>query len=128
MRILIADADDFEARIYVRAFQTRRYDVDVVGDGETCLIEAQTHRPDVIVLDYILPHRGGFAVLEGLRADERTARIPVVVLARGVQSHDVDQTAVFGSYPFFIKPYTHPETVVQRVELLMQEGLRPLSI
>jgi DNA-binding response OmpR family regulator len=121
MRILIANADDFEARIYVRAFKTRLFEADVVGDGDACLAEARTHRPDVIVLDLVLPHRGGFAVLEGLCADERTSRIPVVVLARAARSHDVERTTVYGSYPFFIKPFARPDAIVQYVEALMKQ-------
>lgn len=128
MRILIADADEFEARIYVRAFQTRLFDVDVVGDGETCLAEARSHRPDVIVLDLVLPQRGGFAVLEGLRVDERTSRIPVVVLARAARSHDVEQTTIYGSYPFFIKPFVRPDMVVRSIEAMMEQRMRSIPV
>jgi len=123
MRILIADADDFEARIYVRAFMTRSFDVDVVGDGEACLEEVRARPPDAILLDLMLPRRDGFGVLERLQTDASTANIPVVVVANTAQRADIERSCRFGHCPFFIKPFVSPNAIVGSVEALIRGAM-----
>jgi DNA-binding response OmpR family regulator len=122
MRILIADADDFEARIYVRAFAASAVEADVVDSGEACLAEARLRLPDGILLDLLLPRRDGFSILEDLRSNEATARIPVAVFARAAKPEDIVRSSRFGACPFFIKRFVSPAAIAKRVKAFVSFG------
>jgi CheY-like chemotaxis protein len=79
-RVLVID-DGAEARELYGAFlEYHGFRVDVAADGASGLAKARATKPDAIVLDYSMPRMDGEQVIEGLRQDERTRRIPVLML------------------------------------------------
>lgn len=77
----------------------------VVGafDGEAGIAMAKKEKPDLILLDLILPKKDGFAVLSALKADEATSGIPVIVLTNLEQSVDVEKALEFGAKNYLVK-------------------------
>lgn len=66
--------------------QKNGYDVETAYDGDECLRRVEDVRPDLIVLDVMMPHKHGYDVCKELRRGERTASIPVILLT-AVESH-----------------------------------------
>ena len=93
------------------------YEVLSADDGSRGFATAQRRSPDVIVLDLMMPVMDGFAVLEALRANERTAGVPVLVLT-AIQSGDIEgRCAELGAASFVRKPF-EPDELVRAVGAL----------
>jgi DNA-binding response OmpR family regulator/tetratricopeptide (TPR) repeat protein len=87
--VLIVEDDRELARLCARALEGQGYAVRQVHDGITALQAVETHAPDLILLDLLLPKKDGRAVLTALTSLERTAEIPVVVMSGIFKGRDV---------------------------------------
>ncbi len=90
-RILLAEDDRFLRRAAEATLKRVGHTVLTAADGEEALAKARTERPDLILLDLIMPRLQGFEVLRLLKADPATADIPVIVLSNLGQDRDVQQ-------------------------------------
>jgi DNA-binding response OmpR family regulator len=81
----------------------RGYEVISTLDGELGLISAKTRKPDMILLDLILPKKNGFEVLKELKADPETASIPVVVLTNLSEMGDIGKVLEYGVTTYLVK-------------------------
>ena len=78
-RILVVDDDKEIVRIIRAYLQQAGYTVLIAYDGETALHIIRSDRPDLVVLDLMMPEMDGFSVIEALRAKQETATIPIIV-------------------------------------------------
>src|SRR6185436_9188437 len=100
------------------------YEVDVADDGAAGLARAKETRPDLVVLDLMLPRMDGFRLLRALRADELT--MPVLVLtARGEESDKV-RCLKLGADDYLTKPFGLLE-LLARVEALLRRVARQVT-
>ena len=83
--------------------------VDTHSDGETALEAVRHRRPDLIILDVMLPNRSGYDVLNDLRADEEHAEIPVLMLTARGQKKDRELGERLGANRFMTKPFSNAE-------------------
>jgi CheY-like chemotaxis protein len=81
VRVLFVEDDVSVAQMYRLKLELDGYTVDIAGDGLVALEKARSHHPDIIFLDIRLPKLDGLSVLEALRDDPETERIPVVILS-----------------------------------------------
>ncbi|MEX1177005.1 MAG: response regulator [Nitriliruptor sp.] len=82
------------------------YRVLEAGDGEQALARLAEELPDVVLLDVMMPKLDGWAVLERIKADPRTAEIPVVMLTAKVQDHDQVRGWSSGAAEYITKPFS----------------------
>jgi CheY-like chemotaxis protein len=120
MKVLLIDDDAFLASIYSQKFQREGYEVHVVTNGEDGLKAATAMKPDVIVLDLVMPRFDGFTVLERLKADANTKRIPVFVLTNLGQQQDIDRCMKLGAAGYIIKTQSLPDEIVQKVSVVLK--------
>lgn len=80
-------------------------------DGEAVLAAIAAERPDLLILDVMLPTLSGFDVLERLRADAALRRLPVLVLTAKGQARDREEADRLGADAFLAKPYANAELV-----------------
>lgn len=98
--------DDAAVRQFVSAvLQADGYEVLGAGDGAAGVATARAERPDVILLDLILPYASGFEVLRELRDDPSTRGIPVLVLSSQGGEDDVVRALDDGAEDVLIKPF-----------------------
>ncbi len=90
-RILLAEDDRFLRRAAEATLRRHGFDVLTAVDGEEALRLARAERPDLVLLDLIMPKLQGFEVLRALKEDAATANIPVVVVSNLGQDNDVRQ-------------------------------------
>jgi CheY-like chemotaxis protein len=114
--ILVCD-DDPSLRELVRAVLGERYRFVEAADGTEALVIARELRPDLIVLDVMLPGLSGIEVLEALRADEELRETPVVVIT--AWSHAEIEAQVAGADRFVSKPFD-PDDLSAAVEELLR--------
>ena len=86
---------------------------------------AQDHHPDLIVLDLMLPGQNGYAVLQELRAEPRTANVPVVILSAKTQPNDKHTAATLGADAYLTKPYSRSDLVAVVGSLLDKRAQTP---
>ncbi len=94
------------------------YQVDTHTDGATALEAVAARRPDMVILDVMLPNKSGYDILRELRAGETTARLPVLMLTARGQRRDREMAERFGASRFMTKPFSNSEMLSSVRELL----------
>ena len=115
-RILVAEDDRFLRKAAEMALKRQGYTVLTAADGEEALRAARSVLPDLILLDLIMPKVNGFDVLQALKKEAPTAKIPVIVMSNLGQDRDVQQAMGAGAAAYFIKTDLSLQALVQRVE------------
>lgn len=118
--ILLAD-DEAHLRTLVRTtLDQPGYRILESEDGATALALAQRERPDVVVLDWMMPNMTGLEVMSALRRDAATAGIPVILLTAKGQRSDVTQALASGASAYLAKPFS-PLELLAKVDELCRE-------
>jgi signal transduction histidine kinase len=120
-RVVVAD-DNADLRAYLLRVLGAHWRVEGVADGEAALAAARRELPDLIITDVMMPGLDGFAVLRELRADERTRRVPVIMLsARAGEEARVEGLGA-GADDYLVKPFSALELVARVQSLLTQRA------
>ncbi len=85
------------------------YDVEVVEDGEEALNSVKRAHPDLILLDLLMPKVDGFEVLKVLKGNEKTSKIPIVVLTAKAEETDRQRAMELGADNYMTKPFKPQE-------------------
>jgi len=102
MRILVVDDDPGVARMIDRAYRSRDWEVIEADDAIQAVFHAKHVRPDVVILDIVLPGTSGLSVLERIRAHKRTADLPVIVISGDAEA--AEEAMALGANSFHPKP------------------------
>jgi CheY-like chemotaxis protein len=121
-RILVAEDDRFLRKAAEMALKRQGYTVFTAADGEEALRSARSVLPDLILLDLIMPKLNGFDVLQALKTESPTAKIPVIVLSNLGQDRDVQQAMAAGAAAYLNKTELSLHALVQRVEATLTAG------
>ncbi len=97
------------------------YAVSSALNGDDGLRIARQEMPDLILLDLVLPQKGGFAVLEELKKDPATARIPVIIMSNLEGTGEVDRALALGATTFLVKMNYKLDEVVAKVRNILGE-------
>lgn len=117
--VLIVEDDVFLSQIYSKKFDMEGFKVSTADNGEKGFTEAQKKKPDIILLDVLLPKMDGFAVLAKLKASSDTKSIPVILLTNLGQKEDVDKGVEAGAVDYLIKAHFKPSEVVSKVKSVL---------
>lgn len=101
--ILVVEDDNFYGNIYRTKLSKEGFDVTVVGNGDTAIEFARFKRPDLILLDLILPMKDGFEILKELKADDKLKDIKVIVSSNLGQEEDIKRAKDLGASDYFVK-------------------------
>ncbi len=104
-KILVVDDEPALLRLMAFVLQKRGYTMVTAVNGDEALERAREHRPDLIVLDIMMPRRDGYQVAEALRADPEFAKTPIVMLAAKAQNEDIERGMEAGVDSFITKPF-----------------------
>lgn len=119
--VLIVEDDVFLSGIYQKKFEMEGFKVTMAGDGESGWQTAKKKKPDIILLDILLPKLDGFAVLEKLKKDGETKNIPVILLTNLGQKDDVEKGLEQGAADYLIKAHFKPSEVVDKVNKILKK-------
>ncbi len=123
-RILIVEDEQDIADLIGFNLQRGGFEVLKAHDGITGTETALRERPDLIVLDLMLPGRDGYAVFRELRRDSRTAEIPVIMLTARAQTEDRIQGLEAGADDYLTKPFS-PKELMLRVQAILKRAEAP---
>jgi signal transduction histidine kinase len=111
-QILWAD-DNADMRQYVADLLGRYYDVVTVPDGEAALEVVRTTLPDLVLSDIMMPRLDGFGLLKALRADARTARLPIILLSARTGEEAAVGGLDAGADDYLVKPFSARELLAR---------------
>jgi len=117
-RVLVVDDDAFIRRPLEFILRQEGYAPATAVDGEDCLRQVAQSRPDLIILDVMMPGRDGFDVCKTLKRDPELARIPIIMLSARGRELDRDRGLSLGVAEFMTKPYS-PSDLLRRIRELL---------
>jgi DNA-binding response OmpR family regulator len=117
--ILVVDDEKDLVQMVRYNLEQAGYDVIAAHDGKAGLEVALRHRPDAVVLDWMMPGLDGLEVCRQLRADARTARLPVIMLTAKAAEPDRVVGLEMGADDYLVKPFS-PRELVARVKALLR--------
>lgn len=117
-KVLIAD-DEPNIVISVEFLLKREgFQVLVAGDGEEALVKLRSEKPDLIVLDVMMPRKTGFEVCQEMRADSELKAIPILMLTAKGRDTEVAKGLALGADAYMTKPFSTADLVAKVRELL----------
>jgi DNA-binding response OmpR family regulator len=114
-RILLVEDDDALANVYVTRLQAEGFDVRRVSNGEEALATALTYKPNLVVLDVMMPKVSGFDVLDILRNTPETANLKIIMLTALSQSSDQERAKSLGADDYLVKSQVVIADVIDRI-------------
>jgi DNA-binding response OmpR family regulator len=114
-RILLVEDDDGLASVYVTRLQAEGFDVRRVANGEEALATALSYRPDLILLDVMMPKVSGFDVLDILRNTPETANLKIIMLTALSQQSDKERAEALGVDEYLVKSQVVIADVIERI-------------
>lgn len=120
-KVLIIEDDSSIIQMYSLKFQEAGYAVVQATTGVEGLEVAKKEKPDVILLDVIIPQYDGFVVTEKLQADPATKNIPIILLTNLAQEGDKDRGIKLGAKDYLIKAEFTPTEVLAKVQAFLKK-------
>jgi two-component system alkaline phosphatase synthesis response regulator PhoP len=120
-RILVVDDEIYIVHILDFSLGMEGYEVVTALDGEQALERARSEKPDLIVLDIMMPKLDGYETCKRLKADPETKDVPVILLS--AKGRNVDQKVGFevGADDYITKPFS-PRKLVERINAILGHG------
>lgn len=118
--IVVIEDDKFLRELISQKLMKEGYDVFGAVDGEEGFQMVKSKKPDLVLLDLILPGMDGFEVLEKLKKDPDVAGIPVIILSNLDQKEDMEKIFKLGAVDFLIKARSTPGEVVDKVREILK--------
>ncbi len=117
-RILIADDNAQNADLLAEYLGDGDFEIAIAGDGEATLEQVRSFRPDVLLLDIMMPRLSGFEVCKRLKGDPATRQLPILMITALDQPSDIERAVEAGTDDFLTKPI-HRTELLQRVNALL---------
>jgi DNA-binding response OmpR family regulator len=120
-KIMIVEDDPTLRDIYTTRFSAEGYTVATASDGEAALTTAVKEKPDLILLDIMMPKISGFDVLDILRATPETKDTKIVVMSALSQTADIEKGKSLGASAYLVKSQVTLSEVVEKVKAILTE-------
>ncbi|MBI2973781.1 MAG: response regulator, partial [Armatimonadetes bacterium] len=120
--ILIIDDQERSRSLYRALLLREGYEVLEAESGERGLELVKSAKPDVIILDLFLPALSGSDVLERIRADDSTKKIPIIVLSVEGEKDAIQKLLRLGAQDYLVKGFTPPKEVLSKLRTVMQKA------
>ncbi len=122
-KILVVDDEDDILNFLELVLSEKGYEVVTASGGQEALTRAQLERPDLVLLDIMMPQMDGWEVLKLLRVDEETAEIPVAMLSARTEARDRVQGLQEGAIDYICKPFSLSELLGKIEAIFSQAGV-----
>ncbi|WP_168915915.1 response regulator transcription factor [Microcella flavibacter] len=117
-RVLVADDDIDLNDLVTMKLEGAGHEVTSVFDGEDALVRALAEKPDLIVLDWMLPRRNGLEVCRAVRSDGTLSGTRILMLTARAQEVDVERAFAAGAEEYITKPFSPRELLLRATTLL----------
>jgi CheY-like chemotaxis protein len=119
-KIIIIDDDKINQDILSTAFNQKGYNVLSVFDSRQCIEEIGKYKPDLILLDLLMPGLNGFEVLQIMKRELIIPRIPVIVLTALKEEVNIKKSLELGAIDYWLKTDYNPSQLVEKINRILE--------
>jgi len=119
-KILVVEDDKFLRELIIKKLLGEGYDVVEAADGEEGVKKIREEKPDLVLLDLILPGIDGFGVLSQMREDQSVSSTPVIILSNLGQKDDVERGLKLGAVDYLIKAHFTPGEIIEKIKNILK--------
>ncbi len=121
IKVLIIEDDSFILEMYKIKFESSNFEVISANDGIKGLKILEKEKPDIILLDIIMPKKDGFSVLKAIRSNPALEKIPVILLTNLGQRENIEKGFELGATGYIIKAHFTPSEIVKKVRDVLEK-------
>jgi DNA-binding response OmpR family regulator len=114
--ILLVEDDTFLVDMYSRKFADYGYAVITASNGKQALEHIKTKKPNIILMDVVMPEMDGFETLKAIKSDASMKDVPVIMLTNLGQKEEVEKALQMGASDYLIKAHFTPTEVANKVK------------
>jgi CheY-like chemotaxis protein len=126
-KILIVEDDKFLRTVLAKRLKEEGFEIEEAVDGEDALQKIILSKPDLILLDIILPKKSGFTLLNEIKQDPNLSSIPIVVISQLSQPEDIAKGKEFGVKEYVVKANTSIEEIIGIVKQFLDKVIHTLT-
>lgn len=119
MKILLVEDDRFFRKFYVEKLKESGFEIDEADDGTQGLEKMRSFKPDLVILDIIMPNKDGFEVLKEIKTDSALNKIPVLVFSTLGQEQDVEKAKKIGAADYVNKSLFDFNDLLNKINTLI---------
>ena len=113
--LLLVEDDPFISSLLKVRFNSEGFTVLYAADGEAALIMLRQEKPDLVLLDLILPKKSGFEIMEAMQADPQLNKVPIIIVSNLGQDSDIARGQELGAVAYFVKAKTSIDNLIEKV-------------
>jgi len=114
--ILLVEDDPFLIDIYTTKLKESGFSVEVANDGEVALRKARENKPDLVILDIVLPQIDGWEILRKIKSEPEFKNLKVIILSNLGQKEEVEKGMKLGAVKYLIKAHYTPSQVIKEIK------------
>jgi len=118
-KVLIIEDDEFLRELILRKVESEGFNVSIACNGEEGLKKIREEKPQLVLLDLILPNMDGFEVLTKVKEDEELSSIPVVIPSNLGQKEDIEKALKIGAADYLIKAHFTPSKIIEKIRNIL---------
>lgn len=115
-KILVVEDETFLVKIYAVKLRAEGFEVDIATDGVEAVKMVEADKPDLILLDLVLPKMNGFEALEKIKSKPANKDIPVIVLSNLSQEEDIKRAQTLGATIYLVKADFSIQDIVSKIK------------
>lgn len=119
-KVLIVEDDVFMARMYLKIFSHENFEVVMASNGEDGLNKAREIKPDIMLLDIMMPKMNGFQVLETMKKEPALMNIPIIMLSNLAGDQDIEEAKNKGATDYIVKSNYTPHQIIGMVNKVLE--------
>ncbi|RLF61992.1 MAG: response regulator [Thermoplasmata archaeon] len=119
-KILLVEDDPFLIDIYTTKLKKSGFGMTVAKDGDSALRAVKEEKPDLVLLDIVLPHIDGWEILKKIKNNKELKDVKIIVLSNLGQKQEVEKGLELGAVKYLIKAHYTPSEIVKEVEKILK--------
>ena len=119
-KILVVEDDKYLSGAYKVKLLKMGYDVQTASDGDEALTVLKNYRPDLILLDLIMPVKDGFVTLGEIKKNDNLKNIPVLIATNLGQKEDIEKGMKLGAVDYLVKTDTSIDDFVNKIQGILK--------
>lgn len=118
-QILLVEDDPFLIDIYTTKLKEAGFSIEVAVNGEEAIRKIKEKRPDLVVLDIVLPQIDGWEILRKIKSEPKFKNLKVIILSNLGQKEEVEKGMDLGAVKYLIKAHYTPSQVVEEIKKII---------
>ncbi len=118
-KILLVEDDPFLIDIYTTKLKEAGFSIEVAIDGEEAIRKIEEKKPDLVVLDIVLPQMDGWTILREIKSEPKLKNLKVIILSNLGQKEEVEKGMNLGAVKYLIKAHYTPSQVVEEIKKII---------